>query len=189
MGRKAIGRLSKGYRQRVGIAQALINDPACLILDEPTIGLDPRQIAEVRRFIKELAGTRTVILSTHILPEVEMTCDRVVIINEGRIVATDSIDGLAARVRGVTEISLEVEGPAEQVKQAVASVPGVRGVEVEPPLRETVNRYLVRTDRSADLRKEISSAVVKAGHTLLGIVLLEMNLEDIFLKLVTKEEA
>jgi len=187
-GRKTIGKLSKGYRQRVGIAQALVNDPPCLILDEPTIGLDPKQIAEVRRLIKGLSGSRTVILSTHILPEVAMTCDRVIIINEGSIIATDTIEGLTARVRGAAEISLEVEGPVDAVRQAVSAVPGVRSVEVVPPLRERVNRYLVRTDQQADLRKEISSTIVRSGHTLLSIGMREMSLEDIFLKLVTKEE-
>ena len=185
--RKIIGKLSKGYRQRVGIAQAIINDPPCLILDEPTIGLDPKQIIETRKLIRNLSGKRTIILSTHILPEVSMTCERVVIINEGHIVATDSVENLTARLKGATEINLEVEGDAERVKEILKDIEGVKEVEIIPPVKERINRYIVRSIRERDIRKEISEKIVNSGFGLLEISLKEMSLEDIFLKLVTEE--
>ncbi|HPP13531.1 MAG TPA: ATP-binding cassette domain-containing protein, partial [bacterium] len=135
---KLIAKLSKGFRQRVGLAQALVNDPPCLILDEPTIGLDPRQITETRRLIQNLAGNRTVILSTHILPEVSMTCQRVIIINEGRIVAIDTVENLTVRMQKVVEIRLEVEGDSEQVKKCLQEIDGVDTVELVPPVTEKV---------------------------------------------------
>lgn len=185
--KKLIGKLSKGYRQRVGIAQAIINDPSCLILDEPTIGLDPKQIIETRKMIKDLAGNRTVILSTHILPEVSMTCERVIIINEGKIVASDSVENLTVGLKGITEINLEVEGSPEQIKKSLIEITGIKEVEIVPPIKEIVNKYIVRTEKGKDLRKEISSKLVNNGFGLLEISTREMSLEDIFLKLVTKE--
>src|SRR5205085_1185004 len=122
---RIIAKLSKGYKQRVGIAQALLNDPPVLILDEPTIGLDPKQIHEVRELVKELAGKHTVVLSTHILPEVEQTCNRVIIIDKGKIVAVDTPQNLRSQVQGGERISLEVEGPSGEVASKLRNVPGV----------------------------------------------------------------
>src|SRR5690349_1201789 len=122
---RIIAKLSKGYKQRVGIAQALLNDPPVLILDEPTIGLDPKQIHEVRELIKELAGKHTMVLSTHILPEVEQTCNRVIIIDKGKIVAVDTPQNLRSQGQGGERISLEVEGPSGEVVSKLRSVPGV----------------------------------------------------------------
>src|SRR6185295_1483862 len=122
---KLIGKLSKGYRQRVGIAQAIIHRPRVLVLDEPTVGLDPRQIVEIRALIRSLAGSTTILLSTHILPEVSMTCQRVMIIDYGRIIAEDTADGLTRRLRGSNETRLRVAGPRDAVLPALAAVPGV----------------------------------------------------------------
>ncbi|MFQ5790727.1 MAG: ABC transporter ATP-binding protein, partial [Acidobacteriota bacterium] len=119
------GQLSKGYRQRVGLAQALVHDPEVLILDEPTAGLDPRQIIETRELIKSLAGKHTIVLSTHILPEVSMTCERVVIINRGRVVAEDTPQGLTARLQGSQVLSVTVDGPEEPMRQSIGALPGV----------------------------------------------------------------
>jgi len=184
---KLIAKLSKGFRQRVGLAQALINDPPCLILDEPTIGLDPKQITETRKLIQNLAGNRTVILSTHILPEVSMTCQRVMIINEGKIVAIDTVENLTARIQKTVEINLQVEGNSQQVKKCLQEIEGVESVELIGPESEKVNHFVVRSSRGVDLRKEISRKVVNSGFVLYEISLKEMSLEDIFLRLVTRE--
>src|SRR4051812_26975865 len=125
---RIIAKLSKGYKQRVGIAQALLNDPPVLILDEPTIGLDPKQIHEVRELIKELAGKHTMVLSTHILPEVEQTCNRVIIIDKGKIVAVDTPQNLRSQVQGADRITVEVEGPPTEVAAKLRAVPGVAAV-------------------------------------------------------------
>ena len=184
---KLIYKLSKGYKQRVGIAQALINDPKVLILDEPTIGLDPKQIIETRNLIKNLGGERTILLSSHILPEVSMVCERVIIINEGKIVATDTVENLTSKLKGKMEIHVEVEGNPEKVKSVLSEISGVEKVSIIPPIKEKVNKYVVITDREKDLRKEISARIVNSGLGLLEIKIEEMTLEDIFLKLTTKE--
>lgn len=185
---KLIYKLSKGYKQRLGIAQALINDPPCLILDEPTIGLDPKQIIETRNLIKNLAGKRTILLSSHILPEVSMTCERVIIINEGRIVATDTVENLTAKLKGGMEIYVEVEGEIEKVKKVLSEIEGVKSVDVVPPVKERINKYVVITEKGKDLRSEISSKIINNNFILLEMSVKEMTLEDIFLKLTTKEE-
>ena len=184
--KKLIWKLSKGYRQRVGIAQALINNPPVLILDEPTIGLDPKQIIETRKLIRELAGERTIILSTHILPEVSMTCERVIIINEGKIVATDTVENLTAKLKGGMEITVEVEGEKEKVKECIGSIEGVEEIEFLSG-RENINRFTVRTRKDRDIRKELSAKIVNSGFGLLEISLKEMSLEDVFVKLTTEE--
>lgn len=184
--KKSIWKLSKGYRQRVGIAQALINNPPVLILDEPTIGLDPKQIIETRKLIGELAGERTIILSTHILPEVSMTCERVIIINEGNIVTTDTVENLTARLKGGMEIILEVEGEKEKVKECIKSVEGIEEIEFLQG-RENINRFTVRTRKDIDIRKELSAKIVNSGLGLLEISIKEMSLEDVFVKLTTEE--
>lgn len=185
---KLIYKLSKGYKQRLSIAQALINDPPCLILDEPTIGLDPKQIIETRNLIKNLAGKRTILLSSHILPEVSMTCERVIIINEGRIVATDTVENLTAKLKGGMEIYVEVEGEVEKVKKVLREIEGVKSVDVVPPVKERINKYVVVTEKGKDLRSAISSKIINNNFILLEMSVKEMTLEDIFLKLTTKEE-
>ncbi len=184
----SIYKLSKGYRQRVGIAQAIINDPPVLILDEPTIGLDPKQIIETRKLIKNLSGNRTVILSTHILPEVSMTCERVIIINEGKIVTTDTVENLTFKLKGSIEIEMEIEGKVEEIVKSIEEIEGVEKVEVEKPVKEKFNKYIVRLkEDTPEIKKKISKKIVGENFGLLEMKVKEMTLEDIFLKLVTEE--
>jgi ABC-2 type transport system ATP-binding protein len=181
-----IARISKGYRQRVGIAQALVHDPPVLILDEPTVGLDPKQITETRQLIKSLGGSHTVLLSTHILPEVSMTCNRVVIINNGRVVAEDTPDNLTKRLRGAERISLEVRGPADAVKGALVGIPNVLNVEVSPS--DGRPRFLVDSAVGQDIREDLATTIVGNGWGLLELRSVGMSLEEVFLKLTTREE-
>ena len=186
---RTIGELSKGYRQRVGLAQALVNDPEVLILDEPTVGLDPRQIREIRKLIKDLAGRRTVILSTHILPEVSMVCGRIVIINGGRVVAVDTPENLTAHLRAATRMLLRVGGAApEAVLQALRVVKGVRTVthNAEAAL-DDVHGYTVELDEGADARRTLPPVIIRNQWDLIEMRALEMSLEEIFIKLVTQE--
>lgn len=184
---RIIGKLSKGYKQRVGLAQALLNNPEVLILDEPTIGLDPRQIHEVRSLIKGLASSHTVILSTHILPEVDMTCNRVVIINKGRVVAMDTPEGLARQMKGADRISLTVEGPVEAVREKLAGIDGVLSVQATPQPGSESAAYIVESKLNSDLRRILASTVVSQGWGLLELRSISMSLEDVFINLVTKE--
>ncbi len=179
-----IGKLSKGYRQRVGIAQALVHNPDVLILDEPTIGLDPKQIIEIRNLIKSLAGDHTIILSTHILPEVSQTCSRVLIINDGVIVAEDTPERLSARVRGAEHIYLQVAHPAPEIPAELEKVQGVLGVRTKA---EGV--YEIETTLGTDCRADIATRVVQRGWGLLELRPLSLSLEEVFLKLTTSEEA
>jgi len=184
---RIIAKLSKGYKQRVGIAQALLGDPPVLILDEPTIGLDPKQIQEVRELIKSLAGTHTVVLSTHILPEVEQTCHRVIIIDHGKIVAVDTPQNLRSQIQGGARVIIEVEGPAADVLTAVKAVPGVATARI---LTQDASRgsFQVDVDSGKDIRRDLARAVVQAGWGLLELQSENMSLEDIFIKLTTAEE-
>lgn len=182
-----IGRLSKGYRQRVGLAQALLGDPEVLILDEPTVGLDPNQIIETRALIKELGGDRTVILSTHILPEVSMVCGRVVIINRGAVVAVDTPDALSGRLNGADRVAMVVRGPAKDVEQQLARVPGVTGLAVEQS-SDAVVQVEVDTAPGRDLRETLAAVVVRAGWGLQELRVHRATLEDIFLQLTMSEE-
>jgi ABC-2 type transport system ATP-binding protein len=183
---RLVGRLSKGYRQRVGLAQALLNDPEVLILDEPTLGLDPRQIIEIRSLIKSLAGQHTVILSTHILPEVSMVCSRVIIINAGQIVAVDSPENLTARLSQSDRIQVQVEGPAEAVLAELSRVPGVLSVN-QKALVNGIGTFVVESARERDVRRDLSTAIMRRGWGLLELRGMGMTLEDIFIKLVTEE--
>lgn len=182
-----IGELSKGYRQRVGLAQALVNDPEVLILDEPTIGLDPKQIIEIRKLIRNLAGRRTIILSTHILPEVSITCQRVVIINDGRVVAVDTPQNLTSRVEGANRFLVKIEGPAQQVIKGLEAIQGVEKVVRKESPTNGDGEYMIESRKGKDVKREIAPCVVSKGWALLELKSQEMSLEDIFVKLVTKE--
>ena len=184
---RMIVKLSKGYRQRVGLAQALVSDPEVLILDEPTIGLDPKQIIEIRQLIKSLAGRHTVILSSHILPEVSMVCSRVIIINQGRVVAVDSPENLTSQLARSARIQLQVEGPAEAIAGDLRRVPGVLAVE-QKALVDGVGTFVVESERERDLRRELARVVVGRQWGLLELRPVALTLEDIFIQLVTEEE-
>ena len=180
--RKPIGTLSKGFRQRVGLADALVANPPILILDEPTVGLDPNQIREVRALIRELGREHTILLSTHILPEVEMVCGRVVIIHQGRVVAQDTPAGLRAEVEGRGRVVCEVRGPEAQVREALARIPGVRSVEAGEGAR-----LVLDCEPGRDVREEVFRAVVAGGWTLVELRADAMSLEDIFVRITTRE--
>jgi ABC-2 type transport system ATP-binding protein len=179
-----VGALSKGYRQRLGLAQALLKSPPLLILDEPTIGLDPSQIVEIRTLIKDLEGAHTVMLSSHILPEVSQLCHRVVIINRGQIVASDTPKNLSRQLESEARIHLTVKGPADQVGQALGAVPGVARVEAQGG-----GAFLVETGSPEDLRPALARTVVEKGWELLELKGHEFTLEDVFLNLTTEEES
>jgi len=186
MASRACGKLSKGYRQRVGLAQALIHNPEVLILDEPTAGLDPKQIIETRRLIKELGGDHTIILSTHILPEVAQTCGRVVIINKGRVVAVDTPANLTGRLRGSETMFVQAEGSAGDLAAALQRVNGVTRVATTDS-RDGVSAFEVDSQAGRDVRRDIAQAVVGGGFGLLELRPMRMSLEEIFLSLTTEE--
>jgi ABC-2 type transport system ATP-binding protein len=189
--KKLIGKLSKGYRQRVGIAQAILSDPEVLILDEPTVGLDPRQVIEIRELIRSLAGRSTVLLSTHILPEVNMTCRRVVIIDRGNIVAQDTPEELTAKLQGSDQTLVTVAGPADQVKAALESVPKVERVQERPVdagQQGTCSFIAYSNGHGDEVRGALAACVVQHGWNLLEIKAMALSLEDLFVRLVTKEE-
>lgn len=182
---KIIGTLSKGYRQRVGLAGALISNPPILILDEPTIGLDPRQIREVRELIRELGGSHTVLLSSHILPEVEMVCRRVIIIDKGKVVAMDTPRKLLEQMRGKGVIFIEVKG-GERVQERLRKIEGV--LKVELTLENVTTRYSIECDKGKDLRENISRIISQGGGVILEMKTQALSLEDVFLHLTTEEK-
>jgi ABC-2 type transport system ATP-binding protein len=184
---RLIGRLSKGYRQRVGLAQALIADPDVLILDEPTIGLDPRQIIEIRSLIKSLAGAHTVILSTHILPEVSMVCAGVVIITRGRIVASGTLDQLMDELSPTARLQVQVEGPADLVRSSLRALPGVTRVEASGVV-DGVGTFVVEAERTRDVRRDLVQLVTQQRWGLLELRPLGWSLEDLFIRVVAGEE-
>jgi ABC-2 type transport system ATP-binding protein len=188
MAERHCGKLSKGYRQRVGLAQAILHNPEVLILDEPTAGLDPKQIIETRQLIKQLAGDHTIILSTHILPEVSQTCQRVVIINKGRVVAVDSPENLTARLRGSETMFVQVDAPGADVAGALTAIPGVTRVAASS-LSGSATGYEVDSDSGRDIRRELASTIVTRGWGLLELRPMRMSLEEIFLHLTTEEAA
>jgi ABC-2 type transport system ATP-binding protein len=186
MASRHCGKLSKGYRQRVGLAQALLHNPDVLILDEPTAGLDPKQIIETRQLIKELGGDHTVILSTHILPEVSQTCQRVVIINKGRVVAVDTPEGLTSRLRGSETMYVQIDTLGADGREALQRVAGVSRVAVTET-RGTINGYEIESESGRDVRRELAAAVVTRGWGLLELRPMRMSLEEIFLHLTTED--
>lgn len=194
--RVLIRKLSKGFRQRVGIAQAIVHDPPAIILDEPTVGLDPRQIIEVRNLIKSLAGSHTIILSTHILPEVSMTCNRVAIINRGKVVATNTPENLMAQLAGGSGYELEIDGDATAAQQLLQLVPGVRLIESIPSIRADAdtpileNRSCLRviSEPGAEPGRDIIAVLVGMEVGVYEMRRTQATLEDVFLELTTEEK-
>ncbi len=180
-----IGKLSKGFRQRVGIGQAILHEPEVLVLDEPTIGIDPIQVVETRGLIQELGREQTVVLSSHILPEVSMICERVLIIHEGHIVAADTPNNLAQHLRGVEQLEVEIGGPPAEALPALRAIEGATRVTHHP--RPGVNAYRVQYREGVDLRDEISRTVISRGWSLLSMQVNSMSLEEIFLRLTSDE--
>lgn len=182
---RVIGKLSKGFKQRVGLAQSLLNNPKIVILDEPTVGLDPKQIIEIRELIKNLRGEHTVILSSHILPEIEQTCERVVIINNGIVVAEDTPDNLTSRLKGGERTILQVEGSEEKIKSALKPVKEIKSMEFE---QDKNGIFRVNIESDVDIRKTLAKNIVTNNLGLLELSTDRFTLEDIFLHLTTKEE-
>jgi ABC-2 type transport system ATP-binding protein len=185
MAARHCGKLSKGYRQRVGLAQALLHNPEVLILDEPTAGLDPKQIIETRDLIRSLAGDHTIVLSTHILPEVAQTCQRVVIINKGRVVAVDSPDNLTARLRGAETMYVQIDAAGADVAATLAAVPGV--TRVAPADIRQSGAFEVESERGRDIRRDLSREIVTRGWGLLELRPMRLSLEEVFLQVTTEE--
>jgi len=181
---RIIGHLSKGFKQRVGLAQALLNDPPVLILDEPTIGLDPAQVVEIRQLIRALGQERTIILSTHILPEVSQVCQKVIIINRGRIVAIDTVSNLAVQFQTSRKILLTIQGPKEEVLKVLLAQPGVLKAEAK---EDGPERYEVEMDKDQDIRADLARAIIQKEWGLLEIHSQELSLEEVFVHLVTEE--
>ena len=184
---RLIGTLSKGYRQRVGLAQAIVSDPEVLILDEPTIGLDPRQITEIRSLIKSLAGQHTVILSTHILPEVSMVCSGVIIINKGAVVAQGPIDSLVDQFFPTARVEVEIVGPPPAVRDRIRGISGVLSVE-DQMVGNGAARYVVEAARGRDVRAEIFKLAAQQQWDLLELRRVGMTLEEVFIRIVAGEE-
>ncbi len=186
MANRHCSKLSKGYKQRVGLAQALIHNPEVLILDEPTAGLDPKQIIETRDLIRGLGGDHTIVLSTHILPEVAQTCQRVVIINNGRVAAVDTPDNLTARLRGAETMYVQLDAGGADAAAALTALPGVTRVTLSER-RNSLEGFEVESDRDQDIRRDIARAIVNRGWGLLELRPMRMSLEDVFLQVTTEE--
>ena len=188
MAKRQCGKLSKGYRQRVGLAQALLHNPDVLILDEPTAGLDPKQIIETRKLIRELAGDHTIVLSTHILPEVSQTCQRVVIINKGRVVAVDSVENLTARVGATNSVHVQIDTGGSDALPVLQQLDGVTKV-VAGDSPDRIGSFEVQSEAARDVRRELAAAIVNRGWGLLELRLARQSLEDVFLHLTTEDAA
>jgi len=179
---RVVGNLSRGYKQRVGLAQALIHDPEVLVLDEPTFGLDPEQIREIRELIKRLRGEHTIILSTHILPEVTMTCDRVVIIKEGRVVAAESLEALSSQLRQSERIALRLKKGDSGIIEGLRGIPGIKDVS-----QGDENSFVVEAELGRDVREDIAQMAVKKGWGLLELRTMVPSLEEVYLNLISRE--
>ena len=186
--KRVIRNLSKGYKQRVGMAQALIGNPEVLILDEPTVGLDPKQIIEIRNVIKTLGKNRTIILSTHILQEVSAICERVLVINNGQIVADDKPENLSAMITGDRKLSVRVAGPQDMVRKILRSIEGVQFADVTVQAEKGSYDFLVEARPNVDIRKPMFMALAKAGYPILQLKSMDLSLEDIFLSLVEEKK-
>ncbi|HZK70789.1 MAG TPA: ABC transporter ATP-binding protein [Clostridia bacterium] len=185
---RLIKNLSKGYKQRVGLAQALIGSPDVLVLDEPTVGLDPKQIIEIRKLIKALGKEHTIILSSHILPEVSAVCERVVIINNGKIVAVDTPDNLSKGFGTVSKLSVTIAGPKSSIEGYVKDIYGVKYIEANIEKEKDVINYIVESDKNIDIRRPLFFAMAKAGYPILELKSMNMTLEDIFLSVTAEEK-
>ncbi|MDO4944662.1 MAG: ATP-binding cassette domain-containing protein [Ruminococcus sp.] len=184
---RLIKNLSKGYRQRVGLAQALVGNPKVLILDEPTVGLDPKQIIEIRTLIKKLGKNHTVILSSHILSEVQAVCDKIIVINEGKIVANDTEENLSHRLTGDHKLMCKIEGNKDNVMRALQSIEGVDRVYCDAEHKNNVSEFRIEAKEGKDIRKALFKKVAENGWYLLELKSSELSLEDIFLKLTMGE--
>ncbi len=185
---RLIKNLSKGYKQRVGLAQALVGSPEVLILDEPTVGLDPKQIIEIRNLIKALGKKHTIILSSHILPEVSAVCDRVIIINKGKIAAIDTPDNLSKTLTDFSRFTVTIEGPENKVRNIISNIHGVKYLETGNKIRDNEYSYIVEADKDKDVRKPLFNQLAQQGFPILELKSLNLSLEDIFLQLTTNEE-
>jgi len=185
---RLIKNLSKGYKQRVGLAQALIGSPDVIILDEPTVGLDPKQIIEIRKLIKALGREHTIILSTHILPEVSAVCERVVIINKGEIAAIDTPENLSKGFSSVAKLLVTISGPRNSVENAIREIYGVKYVETAAEKDKDSISYIVEADKDIDVRKPLFFAMAKLGYPIIEMKGIGMSLEDIFVEIVTQEK-
>lgn len=183
--KRLIKNLSKGYKQRVGFAQALVGNPKVLILDEPTVGLDPKQIIEIRTLIKKLGKNHTVILSSHILPEIQAVCDSIVVINKGRIVANGNTDTLAKNLSSDHKLVLHVEGNPEEIKKLLDSIPQMERVHIAKQVEEKVNEFHLEAKEGVDIRREVFKKLASRNYPILMMRSNELTLEEVFLKLTT----
>ena len=181
--KRIIKNLSKGYQQRVGLAQALIGNPEVLILDEPTVGLDPKQIIEIRNLIKNLGKRHTIILSSHILPEVQAVCDRVIVINKGKLVADDTAENLSRNLSDDFHYIARIEGPEEEVLKLISTIPGMKDAQSLGQKEEGVFEFSLEAEPGADIRRELFKRLSERSYPLLGLKTTELTLEDIFLQL------
>lgn len=188
---RLIGNLSKGYRQRVGLAQAIAHNPPVLILDEPTVGLDPKQIIEMRTLIQSLGGEHTVILSTHILPEVQATCNRVVVIDQGRVVAMDTLDGIAARMQANIRLTITLRNDPNRTLQKLRGIKGVLGVNILPTGMSDYREHILSVEcaKGEDVRANVAEICVEDKLGLLSFTQEKISLEDAFVKLITRDVA
>ncbi|NLJ16944.1 MAG: ATP-binding cassette domain-containing protein [Clostridiales bacterium] len=184
---RLIKNLSKGYQQRVGLAQALVGNPSVLILDEPTVGLDPNQIIEIRTLIKKLGKNHTIILSSHILPEVQAVCDRIVVINKGRIAADDSAENLASNLSADHKLSVRIEGPVREVKKILEAIPDMKKVIVVKEMADNITEYSIESKENTDIRKEMFNRLASRKYPILLLKSAELTLEEIFIKLTNAE--
>ncbi len=186
---RLIRNLSKGYKQRVGIAAALVGDPRIIIFDEPTVGLDPKQIIEVRNLIRTLGKKHTVILSTHILAEVQAVCERVIIINKGKIIADEKTDNIVKTIEGGYSLSVKIAGPEREVEQALGRISGVKKVKATGERDSEAYTFIVESEKGIDVRKSLFALCVSKNWTIFGLNPVGTDLESVFIKLIDRGEA